>query len=69
MEEWARDLAGREKARRAFLTIDVANNGEEIWWDASVIDDAMACQTPDEIYSLPEIVIEGTHALQSQMVD
>jgi len=69
VEEWARDRAGREKAHSAFFTFDVAKRGEEIWWHASVIDDAMARQILDEIFSLPEIVIEGTHVLQSQMVD
>lgn len=69
VEEWIRDLAIREKACCAFFTFNVTKHGEEIWWDASVIDDAIARQILDEFYSLPETVTEGVHALHSRMVD
>lgn len=69
VEEWVRDLAVREKACCAFFTFNVTKHGEEIWWDAFVIDDAIARQILDEFYSLPETVTEGVHALHSRMAD
>jgi hypothetical protein len=55
LEDWIRDLARREKACCAFFSFEVSASGQEVWWDASVIDDDMARQILDEFYRLPEV--------------
>ncbi len=54
LEDWVRDLAAREKACCAFFTFTVTASGEEVWWDAGVIDDEMARQVLAEFYRLPD---------------
>jgi hypothetical protein len=63
LEDWVRDLAAREKACCAFFTFDIAAHGDEVWMDASVVDDDLARQILDEYYRLPESVAEGAAAL------
>jgi len=69
VEEWVRDLAVREKACCAFFTFTVTTHGDEIWWDASVIDDVIARQILHEFYLLPETVTEGAQALHGRIAD
>lgn len=59
LEDWVRDLAGREKACCAFLSSTVTASGGEVWWDASVVDDDMARQILDEFYRLPDTFARG----------
>jgi hypothetical protein len=54
LEEWVRDLAAREEACCAFFTFTVTRMGDELWWDASVLDDDIARQILDEFYRLPD---------------
>jgi hypothetical protein len=63
LEDWVRDLAAREKACCAFFSFDITAHGDEVWMDASVIDDDLARQILDEYYHLPDNVSEGAAAL------
>jgi hypothetical protein len=54
LEAWVRDLAAREKACCAFFTFAITALGEEVHWDATVIDDDIARAILDEFYALPE---------------
>jgi hypothetical protein len=63
LEDWVRDLAAREKACCAFFTFDIASHGDEVWLDASVVDDDLARQILDELYRLPDSVADGAAAL------
>jgi hypothetical protein len=55
-----RDLAAREKACCAFFDFDIREYGDEITWDASVVDDPIARQILDEYYALPDTLNEST---------
>jgi hypothetical protein len=59
IEAWVRDLAAREKACCAFFTFTITTQGEEVRWDATVIDDDIARAVLDEFYALPETVTGG----------
>jgi hypothetical protein len=69
MEDWVRDLAAREKACCAFFTFTIDVHGDELWWDASVVDDDIARQILDELYCLPDTVTEGAAALRAHLAD
>ena len=56
--EWARDLAARERACCAFLTIAVTEDGDRVRWEASAEPAAQA--VVDEFYELPVIGANGT---------
>jgi hypothetical protein len=38
-------------------------HGDEVWWDASVVDDDLARQILDEYYRLPDTIASGAAAL------
>ena len=59
VEPWVRDLAAREKACCAFFTFSITTLGEEVRWDASVIDDDIARAILDEFYALPDTIAGG----------
>jgi hypothetical protein len=59
IEAWVRDLAAREKACCAFFTFSITALGEEVRWDATVIDDDIARAILDEFYALPDTVAGG----------
>jgi hypothetical protein len=63
LEDWVRDLAAREKACCAFFTFAITSRGDEVWLDASVVDDELARQILDEYYRLPDSLAEGAEAL------
>lgn len=58
-----RDLAAREKACCAFFDFEIAERGDEITWDASVVDDPIARQILDEYYALPDTLDASTAEL------
>jgi len=58
-EAWVRDLATREKACCAFFTFTITALGEEVRWDATVIDDDIARAILEEFYALPDTVADG----------
>jgi hypothetical protein len=63
LEDWVRDLAAREKACCAFFSFDITAHGDEVWMDASVVDDDLARQILDEYYDLPDNLAGGAAAL------
>jgi hypothetical protein len=69
VENWVRDLAAREKACCGFFTFATAMHGDEVWWDASVVDDDGARAILDEFYRLPETVGEGVGEVFDRMND
>jgi hypothetical protein len=52
VESWVRDLAAREKACCAFFAFEITTVGDEVVWDAEVIDNAAARGVLDEFYAL-----------------
>jgi len=54
VEEWARDLAARENACCAFMSITITVIDEQVLWDATTIDDPAARSVLDLYYDLPE---------------
>jgi hypothetical protein len=69
LEDWLRDLAAREKACCAFFTFTVTAQDNEVWWDASVVDDDIARRILDEFYGLPDHAAEGAEALRGRFGD
>jgi hypothetical protein len=63
LEDWVRDLAGRENACCAFFTFDITTHDGEVWMDAWVVDDDLARQILDEYYRLPDNLADGAAAL------
>ena len=59
LEAWVRDLAAREKACCAFFAFAITALGEEVRWDAAVIDDDIARAILDEFYALPDTIAGG----------
>ncbi len=57
-EAKGRDLAARERACCAFLTIVVTEDGDRVRWEASAEPAAQA--VVDEFYELPVIGANGT---------
>ena len=66
VEEWVADLAAREKACCAFFDFAITRHGNEIWWDASVVDDETARTILEELYQLPDTVSEGIAGLHER---
>jgi hypothetical protein len=54
IEVWARDLAARENACCAFLTITITVADGQVLWDTTTIDDPAARAVLDMLYDLPE---------------
>jgi hypothetical protein len=59
LEAWVRDLAAREKACCAFFAFSIMALGEEVRWDATVIDDDIARAILEEFYALPDTIAGG----------
>jgi hypothetical protein len=64
-----RDLAAREKACCAFFDFDIREHGDEITWDASVVDDPIARQILDEYYTLPDTITGSVADLFDRFAD
>jgi hypothetical protein len=69
LEKWVCDLASRERACCAFFTFSVTRHGDELWWEASVIDDDIARRILDEFYRLPDTLTQGVQAVHDRLVD
>jgi hypothetical protein len=67
VESWVRDLAAREKACCAFFAFAVATHGDEVRWDAAVIDDDIARAILDEFYALPDTLLENLDGLRERL--
>ncbi len=66
VEEWVSDLAAREKACCAFFDFAITRHDNEIWWDASVVDDDTARMILEELYRLPDTVNDGIAGLHER---
>jgi hypothetical protein len=64
-----RDLAAREKTCCAFFDFTIAETGDEVTWDASVVDDPLARQILEEYYQLPDTIALGGRALFERFTD
>lgn len=69
IEEWVRDLAAREQACCAFFTFAITRHGDELWWDASVVDDDIARQILNEFFQLPDTVTQGAQIVHDRCID
>jgi hypothetical protein len=67
--DWVRDLARREKACCAFFDFAVYAIGDEVWWDACVVDDETARQILAEFYHLPDTLADGDAAVRQRFAD
>jgi hypothetical protein len=67
IEAWVRDLAAREKACCPFFDFQIHTDGEEVHWDASVIDDHIARAILDEFFTLPDTVADGVEGLENRL--
>jgi hypothetical protein len=63
LEMWVRDLAAREKACCAFYDFTVTTVDDQVWWDATVVDDDVARALLAEFYVLPDTLGQGDEAL------
>jgi hypothetical protein len=68
IEPWVRDLAAKEKACCAFFTFTVTRAGEEVLWDATVVDDEVARAILEAFYALPDTLGQGADALQDRFI-
>jgi len=67
VEAWVRDLAAREKACCAFFDFTISTDGDEVRWDATVIDDDVARAVLEEFYHLPENAADGDEELERRL--
>jgi hypothetical protein len=67
VEAWVRDLAAREKACCPFYDYRVTTAGDEVHWDATVIDDDTARAILDEFYNLPDTVADGIEGFENRL--
>jgi hypothetical protein len=68
IEAWVRDLAAREKACCAFFTFTITTAGEDVLWDATVVDDDIARAILDEFYALPVTLAESSEAIHGRFI-
>lgn len=62
VEAWVRDLAAREQACCAFYGFTVAVHDDEVWWDATVVDDGARALLA-EFYALPDTIGQDDETL------
>jgi hypothetical protein len=67
VEDWVRDLATREKACCPFFDFSVATVGDEVHWDATVVDDDTARAILDEFYVLPDNLEGGLEGWENRL--
>ena len=67
VEAWIRDLAAREKACCPFFDFTITTDGDEVRWDATVVDDDLARAILDEFYALADHVTDGGEALENRL--
>jgi hypothetical protein len=67
IEAWVRDLAAREKACCPFFDSSITAVGEQVHWDATVIDDDIARAILDEFYDLPDTFADGIEGLEDRL--
>jgi hypothetical protein len=62
VEAWVRDLAAREKACCAFYDFTITAEGDQVRWDATVVDNDLAHALLAEFYALPDTIDQGAEA-------
>jgi hypothetical protein len=67
--DWVRDLAAREKACCAFFAFEITTTGDEVVWDAEVIDDDTARAVLDEFYALTENTTQSVGDLSARFTE
>jgi hypothetical protein len=67
VEEWVRDLSAREKACCAFFSFTITRVGDQVLWDASVVEDDLARAMLAEYYALPDTIGQGVEALHDRV--
>jgi hypothetical protein len=67
VESWVRDLAAREKACCAFFAFAVTTRDDEVLWDAAVTDNDVARAILDELYALPDTLVENLDGLGERL--
>jgi hypothetical protein len=67
--EWVRDLVAREKACCAFFAFEITADGDEVVWDAAVIENDAALAVLDEFYALTENTGETVDDLRVRFAD
>jgi hypothetical protein len=67
VEDRVRDLAAREMACCPFYDFTVTTTGDEVHWDATVIDDDIARAILDEFYLLPDHLESGVEGFESRL--
>jgi hypothetical protein len=69
VEAWVRDLAAREMACCAFFDFRITTDGDEVRWDATVVDDDMARDILDEFYALPDKFADGLDGWERRLTE
>jgi hypothetical protein len=73
VEERVRTLAALEKACCAFFDFAVTVDGDEVRWDATVVDASADHEAArailDEFYKLPDTVDDGVDCLENRLRD
>ena len=69
IEAWARDLAARENACCAFMTITITVLDEQVLWESTTIDDPVARSVLDLYYDLPETRWTDVDAVNERFVE
>jgi hypothetical protein len=73
VEDRIRELAAREKACCAFFDFAIAVDGNEVQWDATVVDASAdhdaARAILDEFYALPDTIGDGVDGLEDRLRD
>lgn len=69
VESWVRDLAAREKACCAFFAFEITVDGDEVVWDAEVIDNETAHAVLDEFYALTENTTDSVDDLRARFTE
>jgi hypothetical protein len=67
VEAWVRDLAAREKACCPFFDFSIATVGDEVHWNATVIDDDNARAILEEFYNLPDTGAYGVEEIEDRL--
>jgi hypothetical protein len=69
VEAWIRDLSAREKACCPFFDYTIATVGDEVLWDATVIDDDIARAILDDFYNLPDTIGDGFEGMKDRLTE
>jgi hypothetical protein len=69
IEAWVRDLAAREKACCAFFALEITTAGDEVIWDAAVIENETALAVLDEFNALTDNATDTVDNLRARFTN